>query len=45
VLLDDWYAIDAAEVALGEANGRARTTLHEREALLNAVREAAARAR
>jgi ferredoxin--NADP+ reductase len=45
VLLDDWRAIDAAEVALGAAKGRARTTLHERETLLAAVREAAARAR
>jgi ferredoxin--NADP+ reductase len=45
VLLDDWRAIDAAEMALGAAHGRARTTLHEREALLAAVREAAARAR
>jgi ferredoxin--NADP+ reductase len=45
VLLDDWRAIDAAEVALGATHGRARTTLHERETLLAAVREAAARAR
>jgi ferredoxin/flavodoxin---NADP+ reductase len=45
VLLDDWRAIDAAEVALGTSRGRARTTLHERETLLAAVREAAARAR
>jgi NADPH-dependent glutamate synthase beta subunit-like oxidoreductase len=43
VLLDDWRAIDAAEVALGAAAGRARTTLHERAALLAAVRKAAAR--
>jgi NADPH-dependent glutamate synthase beta subunit-like oxidoreductase len=43
VLLDDWRAIDAAEVALGATRGRARTTLHEREALLAAVRSAAAR--
>lgn len=41
VLLDDWRAIDAAEVALGETFGRARTTLHERESLLAAVRAAA----
>jgi ferredoxin--NADP+ reductase len=41
VLLDDWRAIDAAEVALGETRGRARTTLHERESLLAAVRAAA----
>jgi NADPH-dependent glutamate synthase beta subunit-like oxidoreductase len=40
VLLDDWRAIDAAEVALGASRGRARTTLHEREALLAAVRAA-----
>ena len=45
VLLDDWRAIDAAEVALGAERGRARTTMHERETLLAAVREAAARAR
>ena len=43
VLLDDWRAIDAAEVALGATRGRARTTLHEREALLAAVRAAVAR--
>ena len=42
VLLDDWRAIDAAEIALGASRGRARTTLHEREALLAAVRAAAA---
>jgi ferredoxin--NADP+ reductase len=45
VLLDDWRAIDAAEIALGATAGRARTTLHERETLLAAVRQAAARAR
>jgi NADPH-dependent glutamate synthase beta subunit-like oxidoreductase len=38
VLLDDWRAIDAAEQALGATRGRARTTLHEWEALLAAVR-------
>jgi NADPH-dependent glutamate synthase beta subunit-like oxidoreductase len=38
VLLDDWRAIDAAERALGATRGRARTTLHEWEALLAAVR-------
>jgi NADPH-dependent glutamate synthase beta subunit-like oxidoreductase len=43
VLLDDWRAIDAAETALGATHGRARTTLHEREALMAAVRAAAAR--
>ncbi|RBY89650.1 FAD-dependent oxidoreductase [Blastococcus sp. TF02A-30] len=42
VLLEDWRAIDAAEVALGASRGRARTTMHEREALLAAVRAAAA---
>src|SRR4051812_11204203 len=42
VLLPDWQAIDAAEVALGATRGRARTTIHEREALLAAVRSAAA---
>ncbi len=43
VLLEDWRTIDAAEVALGATRGRARTTLHERESLLAAVRAAAAR--
>jgi ferredoxin--NADP+ reductase len=43
VLLEDWRAIDAAEMALGATFGRARTTLHEREALLAAVRAATAR--
>ncbi|WP_245160541.1 NAD(P)-binding protein [Blastococcus sp. CT_GayMR20] len=43
VLLDDWRAIDAAEIALGATKGRARTTMHERESLLAAVRAAAAR--
>jgi ferredoxin--NADP+ reductase len=42
VLLDDWRAIDAAEMALGATRGRARTTMHERETLLAAVRAAAA---
>jgi ferredoxin--NADP+ reductase len=42
VLLEDWRAIDAAEVALGETRGRARTTLHEWDSLLAAVRAAAA---
>jgi NADPH-dependent glutamate synthase beta subunit-like oxidoreductase len=45
ILIDDWRAIDAAEVALGATRGRARTTLHERESLMAAVRAAAARAR
>jgi NADPH-dependent glutamate synthase beta subunit-like oxidoreductase len=43
VLLDDWRAIDAAEIALGGTRGRARTTLHERESLLAAIRAATAR--
>jgi ferredoxin--NADP+ reductase len=42
VLLADWRAIDAAEIALGATHGRARTTLHERESLLAAVRAAVA---
>jgi ferredoxin--NADP+ reductase len=45
VLLEDWRAIDAAEMALGATRGRARTTLHEWESLLAAIKEAAARAR
>jgi NADPH-dependent glutamate synthase beta subunit-like oxidoreductase len=45
VLLDDWRAIDAAEIALGATRGRARTTMHERDSLLAAVRAAAARPR
>ncbi|MDK3257188.1 NADP oxidoreductase [Blastococcus capsensis] len=43
VLLEDWRAIDTAEQALGASRGRARTTLHEREALMAAVRAATAR--
>jgi NADPH-dependent glutamate synthase beta subunit-like oxidoreductase len=42
VRLDDWRAIDAAEITLGATRGRARTTMHEREALMAAVRAAAA---
>jgi ferredoxin--NADP+ reductase len=42
VLLDGWKAIEQAEIALGESQGKERTTLHEREALLDAVRKAAA---
>jgi ferredoxin/flavodoxin---NADP+ reductase len=42
VLLEDWRAIDAAEIALGAVHGRARTTIHERESLLAAARAAAA---
>jgi ferredoxin--NADP+ reductase len=38
VLLEDWRAIDAAEVALGASRGRRRTTLHERQLLLDAAR-------
>jgi ferredoxin--NADP+ reductase len=45
VLLDDWQAIDAAEVALGGTRGRARTTLHEWDSLMEAVRKATARPR
>jgi NADPH-dependent glutamate synthase beta subunit-like oxidoreductase len=45
VLLEDWRAIDAAEVALGATRGRARTTMHERESLMAAVRAAAAHTR
>ncbi|WP_345771702.1 FAD-dependent oxidoreductase [Geodermatophilus sabuli] len=40
VLLEDWRAIDAAEVALGATRGRARTTLHEWDTLLAAVKAA-----
>ena len=43
VLLEDWRAIDAAEQELGATRGRARTTLHEREALMAAVRAATGR--
>ena len=42
VLLADWRAIDAAEIALGAVHGRARTTIHDRQQLLDAVRAAAA---
>jgi ferredoxin/flavodoxin---NADP+ reductase len=45
VLLEDWRAIDAAETALGATRGRARTTLHEWESLMAAVRAAATRPR
>jgi ferredoxin--NADP+ reductase len=37
VLLDNWRAIDAAETALGASRGRRRTTLHERQLLLDAA--------
>ena len=39
VLLDNWRAIDAAEVELGASRGRRRTTLHERDALLAVARD------
>ena len=42
MLLGDWRAIDAAEIALGAVHGRARTTIHDRAELLAAVRSAAA---
>jgi ferredoxin--NADP+ reductase len=42
VLLANWRAIDAAEAALGASQGRARTTMHERAALLAAARAASA---
>ncbi len=45
LLRRQWADDGAAEVALGATRGRARTTLHEREALLAAVRAAAARPR
>lgn len=45
VLLDDWRAIDAAEIALGATFGRNRTTLHEWDSLMAAVRAAAASTR
>lgn len=38
VNVDGWRAIDAAEIALGESMGRARTTVHDREALLESAR-------
>ncbi|WP_338748957.1 NAD(P)-binding protein [Janibacter alittae] len=38
VTVDGWRAIDAAEIALGESRGRARTTLHDRDALLESAR-------
>ncbi len=41
VLLNNWKAIDAAESALGATRGRRRTTLHERELLLEAARASA----
>jgi ferredoxin--NADP+ reductase len=43
VLLSDWRAIDAAEIALGATRGRPRTTIHDRAELLAAVRASAER--
>jgi ferredoxin--NADP+ reductase len=40
VLLPNWKAIDAAEVALGATRGRDRTTMHDRADLLEAARAA-----
>jgi ferredoxin--NADP+ reductase len=42
VLLEHWRSIDAAETELGASRGRRRTTLHERELLLEAARRRAA---
>ena len=39
VTWDGWRMIDAAEVSLGGSYGRRRTTLHDREALLENARE------
>ena len=39
--LEDWGVIDAAEIALGQQRGRARTVLHDRASLLDAVRASA----
>jgi ferredoxin--NADP+ reductase len=36
--LEGWHAVDAAERALGGSRGRDRTTIHERDALLDAAR-------
>ncbi|MGY1770492.1 FAD/NAD(P)-binding protein [Blastococcus sp. SYSU D00813] len=40
VLLPNWKAIDAAEIALGASRGRQRTTMHDRADLLEAARAA-----
>jgi ferredoxin--NADP+ reductase len=40
VLLANWKAIDAAEMALGATRGRERTTMHDRDDLLAAARAA-----
>jgi ferredoxin--NADP+ reductase len=42
VLLEHWRAIDTAEAELGASRGRRRTTLHERELLLDAARRGTA---
>jgi ferredoxin--NADP+ reductase len=39
VELHGWSAIDAAEIELGRAHGRDRTTIHSREALLALTRD------
>jgi ferredoxin--NADP+ reductase len=36
--LEGWHAVDAAERSLGGTRGRDRTTIHERQALLDAAR-------
>jgi ferredoxin--NADP+ reductase len=36
--LQGWSRIDAAEKSLGGSRGRARTTIHERDALFSAAR-------
>jgi ferredoxin/flavodoxin---NADP+ reductase len=41
VTLHGWSAIDAAEIGLGRAHGRDRTTIHSREALLALTRSQA----
>lgn len=38
VSLDGWGRIDAAEIALGAASGRPRTTMHDRDQLLAVAR-------
>ena len=39
VSLHGWSAIDAAEIELGRAHGRDRTTIHSREAMLSLTRD------
>jgi NADPH-dependent glutamate synthase beta subunit-like oxidoreductase len=41
VTLQGWSAIDSAEIELGRAHGRNRTTIHSREALLALTRDQA----